>query len=208
MENLTLLTFTKGFALSATFIIAIGLQNAFILRQGLRNRYVFMTALIAASIDALLIALGVLGLGTLIEQQPNLLQAITYFGAAFLIVYGLKSFYAAMKPKTLEEENAEGLRETGSRKETILILLGVSLLNPHVYLDTVILLGGLSTSYGEQGRYIFGAGAMLASFVWFFSLAYGARLLAPLFEKPRTWQILDILIGVVMIGIAVSLLMH
>ena len=208
MENFDLLTFSKGFALSATFIIAIGLQNAFILRQGLKNQHVFMMALIASLIDATLIALGVLGLGQLIEQHPTLLKVIRYGGAAFLIVYGLKSFYAAMKPSILDEKNAKGLTASGALKDAILVLLGVSFLNPHVYLDTVILLGGLSAAEGDPGRYIFGAGAMLASFVWFFSLAYGARLLSPLFEKPRTWQILDIFIGVVMIGIAVSLILH
>ncbi len=110
----------------------------------------------------------------------------------------------------MDDGNAKGLMKQGSVKETVLIIMGISLLNPHVYLDTVVLISGLSASYGEfydgWGKYLFGGGAMLASFIWFFALGYGARMLAPLFAKPRAWQMLDILIGVIMWGIALSLI--
>ena len=203
-----LLIFLKGMALGGSLIIAIGLQNAFILRQGIKNRHIFASALTASLIDVMLIGAGVLGFGYLIEQQPDLIKWITWGGAAFLFIYGLKSFLSALKPSTMDKENAKGM-DKGSMRESVLIIMGISLLNPHVYLDTVVLIGGLSASYAEfydgWGKYLFGCGAMLASFIWFFALGYGAKLLAPLFAKPRAWQILDILIGIIMWAIAVSL---
>jgi len=198
--------FFKGFFLGASLIIAIGLQNAFILRQGLKRRFVFLSALTASLCDAVLIGTGVLGFGTLVESVPWLLDAVRYAGAAFLIVYGLRSFRSALKSQSLDESNADQLGQAQSAKRTILILLGVSLLNPHVYLDTVVLVGGLSAAQGEIGKYWFGAGAMTASFAWFFTLAYGAQLLTPLFHKPKAWQVLDLIIAVTMWGIALSLL--
>jgi len=200
-----IMIFLKGMFLGASLIIAIGLQNAFILRQGIKRIHVLPAVLTASLIDALLIGVGVLGFGYLIEQHPALIQWVTWGGAAFLFTYGAKSFYSAFKPNKLDEDQAKGLLKQGSAKEIILILMGVSLLNPHVYLDTVVLIGGLSASYGEVGKYWFGGGAMVASFIWFFALGYGARLLTPLFAKPRAWQILDILIGLTMWAIAVSL---
>jgi len=199
--------FVKGFFLGASLIIAIGLQNAFILRQGIKQTYVLPAVLTAAIIDAVLIGAGVLGFGYLIEQHPSLIQWVTWGGAAFLFIYGLKSFYSALKPAQMNGDRAKGMLKDGGVKEVILILMGVSLLNPHVYLDTVILIGGLSASYGDIGKYWFGAGAMTASFCWFFTLGYGARFLSPLFTKPRAWQILDILIGLTMWAIAISLLL-
>lgn len=198
--------FLKGMVLGASLIIAIGLQNAFILRQGIKNRHIFACALTASLVDVFLIGCGVLGFGYLIEQHPALINWITWGGAAFLFVYGLKSFISAFKTDQMTGERAKGMLKDGSVKETVLIILGISLLNPHVYLDTVVLIGGLSASYGEVGKYWFGGGAMLASFIWFFALGYGARLLSPLFAKPKAWQILDILIGTTMWGIAVSLI--
>lgn len=198
--------FFKGFFLGASLIIAIGLQNAFVLRQGLKNRFILPAVLTASFVDVFLIGAGVLGFGYLIEQMPGLIDWITWGGAAFLFVYGLKSFISAFKPEQLDDKKAKGMMKEGSAKETALIILGISLLNPHVYLNTVVLIGGLSASYGEIGKYWFGVGAMLASFVWFFALGYGARLLSPLFAKPKAWQILDIIIGIVMWGIAISLI--
>ncbi len=199
--------FLKGAFLGASLIIAIGVQNAFILRQGLKNRHVFASALTASSIDAFLIGAGVLGFGLILENFPGLIDAVKYVGAAFLFVYGVKSFRDAFANKKLDQDKAKGKIQDHSLRHTIIFLMGVSFLNPHVYLDTVILIGGLSASYGETGKYYFGAGAMIASFIWFFALAYGARFLAPLFEKPRAWQILDVLIGLVMWAIALSLLL-
>ncbi len=199
--------FFKGLALGASLIVAIGLQNAFVLRQGIKNRHIFASALTASLVDVALIGAGVLGFGYLIEQHPDLIQWITWGGAAFLFFYGLKSFLSAMKPENLDDDSAKGMMKQGSVKETVLILLGISFLNPHVYLDTVVLIGGLSASYGNIGKYWFGGGAMVASFIWFFTLGYGARLLSPLFAKPKAWQILDILIGITMWGIALSLIL-
>lgn len=193
--------------MGASLIIAIGLQNAFVLRQGLKERHIFITALTASLCDATLIAAGVLGFGVIVESMPALITYITWGGAAFLTAYGTKSFISALKPKTMEEQTAKGLLKNDSARATIALILGVSLLNPHVYLDTVILLGGLSASYAGTGKYIFGIGAALSSFVWFFGLAYGARFLAPLFQKPKAWQILDIIIGIVMLLIALSLIL-
>lgn len=197
--------FVKGLLLGASLIIAIGLQNAFILRQGLKNRHIFASCLTAILVDVVLIGCGVLGFGYLIEQQPSLIQWITWGGAAFLFIYGLKSFISAFKPSKMQD--GKGMIKEGTVKETVLIILGISVLNPHVYLDTVVLIGGLSASYGEVGKYWFGAGAMIASVIWFFSLGYGARLLSPLFAKPGAWQILDFIIGIVMWAIVTSLLL-
>ncbi len=198
--------FIKGMFLGASLIIAIGLQNAFILRQGIKQRHVLPAVLTASLIDVALIGAGVLGFGYLIEQHPDLITWITWGGAAFLFFYGLKSFMSALKPQDMSDEDAKGMAKQASAKEIVLIIMGISLLNPHVYLDTVVLIGGLSASYGEVGKYYFGGGAMIASFIWFFALGYGARLLAPLFQKHRSWQVLDVLIGIVMWAIALSLL--
>lgn len=198
--------FIKGMFLGASLIIAIGLQNAFILRQGIKNRHILPAVLTASLIDVALIGAGVLGFGYLIEQHPDLITWITWGGAAFLFIYGLKSFISAFKPQDMSDEDAKGMAKQASAKEIILIIMGISLLNPHVYLDTVVLIGGLSASYGEVGKYYFGGGAMIASFIWFFALGYGARLLNPLFRKPHAWQILDILIGIIMWAIAISLI--
>lgn len=200
--------FVKGFLMGASLIIAIGVQNAFVLRQGLKQRHVLATVITAALCDVALIAAGVLGFGLIIEQFPALITIVTWGGAAFLFVYGMKSFYSAFKTQHLDQEQAKGMAGEGTLAKTISVLLAVSLLNPHVYLDTVILLGGISASFEGMGRYVFGIGAMCASVVWFFGLGYGARLLAPLFEKPRAWQVLDIVIGIVMWGIALSLILN
>lgn len=198
--------FLKGMVLGGSLIIAIGLQNAFILRQGIKNHHIFIAALTASLIDVLLIGSGVLGFGYLIEQSPSLIKWITWGGVAFLFIYGLKSFISAWQPNQMDGSHAKGMIKEDTAREVALIILGISLLNPHVYLDTVVLIGGLSASYGDVGKYWFGGGAMLASFIWFFALSYGARFLRPLFEKPRAWQILDVLIGITMWAIAASLL--
>lgn len=199
--------YIKGLLLGGSLIMAIGMQNAFVLRQGLKNSHVFATALVASLCDAALIAAGVLGFGLLVTKAPVLLIILKYGGAAFLFVYGIKSFLRAYKPETLDQNKASGLLKEDGLKETIFLLLAFSLLNPHVYLDTVVLIGGLSAAQGGIGKYWFGAGAACASFVWFFALAYAGRWMGPLFAKPRAWQILDIIIGIIMFGIAFSLLL-
>lgn len=192
----------NGLILGVSLIVAIGAQNAFVLRQGLRRKFVFAVCLICAVSDAVLIAAGVAGMGTLVQRSPALLAGATIGGAGFLVLYGLGAFLRAAHPKTLTSSAVGG----GSLLQAIGTCLALTFLNPHVYLDTVVLLGGLSGRYPGMMRLAFGAGAAIASFVWFFSLGYGARLLAPVFAKPVAWRILDIGIGLVMWGIAVGLL--
>lgn len=191
----------SGFLLGASLIIAIGAQNAFILRQGLLRQHVFILSLICAASDALLIAAGVAGLGTLIAQSPQLIMAVTVGGALFLFTYVAIAFRRAMRPEVLKAA------KSGEAKlwPAIAACLAFTFLNPHVYLDTVVLLGGLSAAYEGQARLAYGLGAMTASFVWFFGLGYGARLLEPVFARPAAWRVLDLLIGMVMTAIGLSL---
>ncbi|MCX8569510.1 LysE/ArgO family amino acid transporter [Aminobacter sp. MET-1] len=191
----------SGFLLGASLIIAIGAQNAFILRQGLLRQHVFVLSLICALSDALLIAAGVAGLGTLISQSPKLITAVTIGGALFLFSYAIIAFRRALKPEVLKAANA-GEARLGP---AIAACLAFTFLNPHVYLDTVVLLGSLSAAYEGQARLAFGLGAATASFVWFFGLGYGARLLEPVFARPASWRVLDFLIGAVMSAIGLSL---
>ncbi|APX24048.1 MAG: amino acid transporter [Rhodobacteraceae bacterium] len=190
-----------GFALGLSLIVAIGAQNAFVLRQGLLRSHVFTVCLICALSDALLILLGVTGFGALTTAVPGLETAMRWLGAAFLIWYGARSLFAAWRGG--ETLRAGGADPAGSRRAAILTCLAFTWLNPHVYLDTVVLLGAVSAQY--EPRAAFAAGAMIASFLFFFSLGYGARALGPLFEKPLAWRVLDLLIGLVMWAIAARL---
>jgi L-lysine exporter family protein LysE/ArgO len=199
--------FLEGFGLGATLIIAIGAQNAFVLRQGLLRRHVFITALISFLCDVTLITLGVAGLGVVIEAAPVLLKIMTWGGAGFLFIYGLRSFRNALKPQSLDTDNFAD-KKVISLRGTVLAVLAFSLLNPHVYLDTLILLGGLGARHPAVERPSFILGASTASMLWFFSLAYGASLLTPLFRKSITWRVLDVLIGGVMWLIATRLVFY
>lgn len=196
-----MLTFIEGFLLGGGLIIAIGAQNAFILRQGLLRSHVFILCLICAFSDALLIAIGVAGLGALIEQNPALLKIVALAGAVFLMGYALiaarRAFYP--QPMAAQTDNALAL------KPAIATVLAFTFLNPHVYLDTVVLIGSISAQHMGVERLAFGMGAMLASFIWFFALGYGARWLAPLFSRAIAWQILDVIIALVMAALAISL---
>lgn len=194
--------FISGFGLSLSLILAIGAQNAFVLKQGIKKEHVFVVCFICALSDAILIFLGVSGFGYLIEQFPSLQTFARYGGFAFLFVYGLKSLYSAWKMS--HELKPEGVAVPTLLK-TVLLTLAFTWLNPHVYLDTVILLGAVSTKFGENST-LFGLGAMSASFAFFFSLGYGARLLAPLFQKALAWKILEFLIGLVMLSLAFMIL--
>ncbi|SFJ04421.1 LysE/ArgO family amino acid transporter [Aerobium aerolatum] len=194
--------FISGFFLGLSLIVAIGAQNAFILRQGLLRQHVFILCLICALSDALLIAAGVAGLGTLISGSPSLILVVTIGGALFLFAYALIAFRRAWKPQAMVAAE----RGRSDLRAAIAACLAFTFLNPHVYLDTVVLLGSLSGQYDGAARVAYGVGACLASFVWFFSLGYGARLLQPVFERPAAWRVLDILIGLVMCAIGVSLL--
>jgi L-lysine exporter family protein LysE/ArgO len=194
----------EGLSLGLGLIIAIGAQNAFVLKQGIKRRFVLATALMCTFIDASLITAGVLGLGAIINGTLWLLFAVTAAGTLFLLWYGAKSFVAVFNPKILTDDlNEEG--EGSSLRSTVLALLAFSFLNPHVYLDTVIMVGGIGARHSTPQRPSFILGAVSASAIWFFSLAYGAGFLAPLFKKKITWRILDSAIDCVMIFILVKL---
>jgi L-lysine exporter family protein LysE/ArgO len=182
-----------GFVLGGSLIVAIGAQNAFVLRQGLLRQYVLPVALFCAVSDATLIVLGVAGFGEAIKAAPALLTVVQWGGAAFLVWYAFSAFHRAMRSGALEAAEGDGL----SLKAALAQCAAFTWLNPHVYLDTVILVGGLSTTFGAN-RWWYALGASTASFVWFFALAYGAQLLIPVFRKPKAWQVLDIGIGCVM----------
>ncbi len=192
----------SGALLGASLIIAIGSQNAFILRQGLLRSHVFVLCLICALSDAVLIAAGVAGLGTVVAQSPRLIAFATIGGAVFLGTYGVLAFRRAWRPQAMRAAGGNGL----TLPAAVATCLAFTFLNPHVYLDTVLLLGSLSAAYQGTSRFAYGAGAAAASFVWFFGLGYGARLLQPVFAKPAAWRVLDAIIGVVMSLLALSLL--
>jgi L-lysine exporter family protein LysE/ArgO len=192
----------QGFSLGGGLIVAIGAQNAFVLRQGLVKRHVLPLVLFCALSDALLIAAGSAGFGTLVSSSPVLLQAAAYGGAAFLGFYGFRAFRSAFTAQSLSADGAANL-PLGRALATV---AAFTYLNPHVYLDTVVLLGGIAGRYAVDERVWFAGGAMTASLAWFAALGYGARLLAPLFAKPLAWRVLDSLIGVVMSALALSLL--
>lgn len=197
-----ILTWGKGLITGGSLIVAIGAQNAFVLAQGLRQQYHWMVATICALADLVLISLGVYG-AALIISQSEWLAALAYWGGiSFLTVYGLLSFKSAMKDNTLQTDK----RSVQSRKSALLTTLAVSLLNPHVYLDVVVLLGGIGNQYPADLRSWFTIGAISASILWFYGLSLGARWLAPLFEKPIAWRILDAAIGIIMLSIAWNLL--
>ncbi|WP_298847054.1 LysE/ArgO family amino acid transporter [uncultured Ruegeria sp.] len=189
-----------GFALGFSLILAIGAQNAFILRQGLRREHVFLLCLTCAVSDALLIGAGVAGFGTLAQAAPWFETVMRYGGAAFLTWYGLRSFRSAWQGGAVMEI---GNGQKTSLKAALLTVFAFTWLNPHVYLDTVVLIGSISAQYDD--RLGFALGAMTSSFVFFFSLGYGAGILSPVFARPRAWQVLDAGIGVVMLGIALKL---
>lgn len=186
-----------GLFTGLSLIIAIGAQNAFVLRQGIRREHVLPVVVICAVSDLVLIVAGVAGLGALVDRAGWLLDAVTWAGAAFLVWYGIGSLLRARHPEGLT------IQETGPRG-VALKALALTWLNPHVYLDTVLLLGSVASTHGDL-RWFFAAGAVAGSILWFTTLGFGARLLAPLFAKPLAWRILDGIIAVVMIALAVTL---
>lgn len=192
-----------GFFTSAALIVAIGAQNAFVLRQGLKREHVLAVVAVCALSDMLLISLGVAGLGTLVQGSPVLLSAARWGGAAFLLVYGLLAARRAWAGSQLATTQAQPL----SLKAALATCLAFTYLNPHCWLDTVVLLGSISASQPAATRGLFAVGACAASVVWFVSLGYGARLLGPLFERPLAWRLLDGAIALVMWSIAASLLL-
>lgn len=189
-----------GFVTSLSLIVAIGAQNAFVLRQGIRNEHVLPVVILCALSDLVLIMAGVAGVGALVTAHPQLLTVARYGGAAFLLGYGLLAARRAIRPTTL----TPSVGGPASLKSVLLTCLALTFLNPHVYLDTVVLLGTLASQQGDA-RWRFGGGAAAASLVWFFGLGFGARRLAGLFAKPSTWRVLDGVIALTMIGLGVSL---
>ena len=189
-----------GFVTGLSLIVAIGAQNAFVLRQGIRNEHVLPVVILCAVSDLVLIVAGVAGVGALVTAHPQLMTIARYSGAAFLLAYGLLAARRALQPAVMTPGDAGSARLPA----VLLTCLALTFLNPHVYLDTVVLLGTLASQQGEA-RWRFGAGAAAASLVWFFCLGFGARQLAGLFAKPVTWRILDGVIALTMITLSVSL---
>ena len=200
-------TFLSGLGLGFSLIIAIGAQNAFVLRQGIRREHVVVVVAICALSDAALIVVGITGIGVVIERFPVALVVIRLAGAAFLLVYGALAARRAFRRQSLEAHAEVTARSVASVAATTLAL---TWLNPHVYLDTVLLLGSVANAAGEaagadSARWIFGAGAVLASLAWFSALGFGARVLRPLFARPVAWRILDGAVAVTMIAIGLRL---
>lgn len=191
---------TAGFWLGLSLILAIGAQNAFVLRQGIRQEHVFAVCLTCALSDAVLIAAGVSGFGVLVTKLPWLEPVMRWGGAGFLLVYGARAFWSAWRGGENLQAAQGGRGSLGGALATCLLLTWA---NPHVYLDTVVLLGSVAAQYAD--RLLFAVGAMTASFVFFFSLGYGARRLAPLFARPVAWRILDAVVGCIMWLVALSL---
>lgn len=205
-------SFFAGMGIGASLIIAIGAQNAFVLVQGIRRNHHLLVAGICALVDALLISAGVLGIGAIVASSPVLRLIAGVGGVLFLFVFGLKSFLSVRKQETLSANGGpnsasgrQGDDRTANLKRTVLATLAVSLLNPHVYLDTVIMLGAISGNHAGDARYAFGLGAMSASFIWFFTLSWCGGLLAPVFAKPRAWQVLSVIVGLTVWAIAFGL---
>ena len=195
-----MIAFFTGMFTGWSLIVAIGAQNAFVIRQGLTKKYVFTVVAICALCDALLIAAGVAGLGAVIRALPGLLEFIRWFGVAYLLWFAVKSVRSAFKSDSLK---ITGDASTGYLK-TVLSVLAMTLLNPHVYLDTVIFVGSIANQFGDA-RWQFAFGAMSASLVWFFGLGYGSRAAARFMSKPIFWKVLDSAIAVVMVTIAIVL---
>lgn len=197
-----LLPFLQGAGVGGGLIVAIGAQNAFVLSQGVRRNHPLPVALLCGFCDATLILLGISGVGSLVASNPLLGQIAAWGGALFLLWYGIRSLQSALRGGTLDVDN----NSTPSLRAVLGATLAVTLLNPHVYLDTLVLLGGISGQFPAAERYLFGAGAMTASFLWFLLLSLGAGLMAPLFRRPIAWRILDSLVFLTMWSIGLSLL--
>ena len=197
--------FLQAFGLSLGLIVAIGAQNAFVLRQGLRREHVGLVVMFCAVVDATLIAAGVLGMAKILQGRAELAQALAVGGALFLTVYGIQALRRARRKQQLTTS-------TGGKQTAWWLILaqatGFTLLNPHVYLDTLLLVGSIGAQQPPSLQSWFIVGASTASLSWFVLLGFGARWLAPVFAKPRAWQMLDLAIGVLMLTLAMLLLRH
>jgi L-lysine exporter family protein LysE/ArgO len=202
MTHETALAVASGLGFGLSLIVAIGAQNAFVLRQGLLREHVLPVVVVCAASDAVLIVAGIAGLGSLLDLAPWLVDVMRVAGAAFLLTYAALAARRAWRPGAIDAR-ADG---SGSALWPVVsTAVALTWLNPHVYLDTVVLLGSVAGTHGDQ-RWWFGAGAVAASIVWFTALGFGARLLQPVFVKPSAWRVLDAVIAVVMVLIAATLL--
>ena len=191
-----------GFALGGGLIVAIGAQNAFVIRQGVLNAHIFWICLFCAVSDAVLIWSGVYGMGVVVQTLPWFIPVLTYGGAAFLIWYGLKAFRRVLNPTTLDQEG----KTTSSLFMALASCAAFTWLNPHVYLDTVILVGSIANSRPQGEQAFFALGATLASFIWFFAIGYGAKALRKPLSKPLVWRGIDLVIALIMFYLAYKLL--
>ncbi|GHE15690.1 amino acid transporter [Nocardioides flavus (ex Wang et al. 2016)] len=196
-----------GLLTGLSLIVAIGAQNAFVLRQGLRRSHVGLVVAICALSDVVLILAGVGGIGVVVDRAPWAVEVVRWLGVAFLTVYGVGSLRRARTPQVLTVGSPGSAVPSRPERRVSVAARAVALtwLNPHVYLDTVLLLGSIAGTHGPTGRWWFALGACVASLGWFAGLAYGARLAAPRLASPRAWQVLDVVIGLVMLAIAVRL---
>ena len=205
-----MIPFLEGIALGASLIIAIGPQNVFVIQQGILRQHVFLAAFVCTFVDVVLIIVGAAGFGTLIAIIPSLKTYFLWGGILFLMGYGSLSLISSFKDHS--DEDSLGKNESGyptkNRKSIIITAAGFSLLNPHVYLDTVILLGGLAAQYEIPERKYFAFGAIMASVVWFYGIGYGATLVAPWFESSRGKRILDLVISMIMFVLAFVLMLN
>ena len=199
---MTMTPYIQGFGMGGGLIVAIGAQNAFVLTQGVRRNHHLAVACLCIVCDVVLIGLGVTGVGAAVASSPVLGSVAAWGGAGFLLWYGLGAFRSAWRGGSMAVGESAG--DTLGR--TLLLTLAVTLLNPHVYLDTLVLMGSVAGQFGSPERYVFGLGAMTASAMWFLALSLGGQVLAPAFRRPVTWRILDVLVGLTMWTIAASLI--
>lgn len=194
-------TVLAGMLTGLGLIVAIGAQNAFVLRQGIARDHVGLVVAVCMVSDIALILAGTAGLGAVIAGAPTLLTGMKWLGAAYLVWFAVKSFRSARHPEAL----AAGEVPRSARGSVLATVLALTWLNPHVYLDTVLMLGNLANQHGTSGRWWFAGGAAVASIAWFTGLGFGARALSRPLARPRTWQVLDVLIGLTMLTLAVVL---
>jgi L-lysine exporter family protein LysE/ArgO len=191
-----------GFGTGLALIVAIGSQNAFVLRQGIRGEHVAAVVLVCSVSDAILIAAGIAGVGALLQANPVIVNVVRFAGAAFLVAYGVMAARRALRPGALTASGRQPAVGIGAALSTVLAL---TWLNPHVYLDTVLLLGSVANQQTQDLRWWFGAGAITASVAWFSALGFGARVLRPFFARPSSWRILDGLVAAVMLTLGLRL---
>ena len=196
-------SYLQGFAIGLSLIVAIGAQNTFVLKQGLKKQAVFWVCFVCALSDSILVVLGITGFATVIQLYPELVGFAKWAGAVFLLWYGLQHAIQAFKSN---QSLHAGSQNEIKLSKIIIVCLALTWLNPHVYLDTVVLIGSISTQF-EQTKLYFALGVITASWFFFFSLGYGARVLIPVFANPQAWKVLDVVIALIMWSIAISLIM-